>query len=46
MPKANITNTFARYAKCQKDKTKVVYFDTQDTGLILEVRSTGTKTYY
>ncbi len=46
MPKAYITNTFTRRAKCPKDKTKIVYFDTKDTGLVLEVRATGTKTYY
>ncbi|MCT7508606.1 site-specific integrase [Aliarcobacter cryaerophilus] len=46
MPKAKLTNTFVNKAKCPKDKTKIVYFDTTDTGFILEVRSTGTKTFY
>lgn len=46
MPKAKLTNTFVLKAKCPKDKTKIVYFDTTDTGFILEVRSTGTKTFY
>ena len=46
MPKAKLTNTFVNKAKCPKDKTKVVYFDTTDTGFILEVRNTGTKTFY
>ena len=46
MPKAKLTNTFTNKAKCPKDKTKIVYFDTTDTGFILEVRNTGTKTFY
>ena len=46
MPKAKLTNTFVNKAKCPKDKTKIVYFDTTDTGFILEVRNTGTKTFY
>ena len=46
MPKAKLTNTFVLKAKCPKDKTKIVYFDTTDTGFILEVRNTGTKTFY
>jgi len=32
MPKAKLTNTFTNKAKCPKDKTKIVYFDTTDTG--------------
>ena len=46
MPKAKLTNTFVLKAKCPKDKSKIVYFDIIDTGFILEVRSTGTKTFY
>ncbi|MGB3751898.1 MAG: tyrosine-type recombinase/integrase [Arcobacteraceae bacterium] len=46
MPKANITNTFVKRARCPKEKKKIDYFDTIDTGLVLEVRATGTKTFY
>ena len=46
MPKVNITKTFAKKVKKPIEKTKVVYSDIQDTGLILEVRATGTKTFY
>ena len=46
MPKVNITNTFAKKVKKPIEKTKEVYSDIQDTGLILEVRATGTKTFY
>ena len=46
MPKANITNTFVKRARCPKEKKKIDYFDTTDTGLVLEVRATGTKTFY
>ena len=46
MPKVNITNTFAKKVKRPSDKKKEVYSDIQDTGFILEVRATGTKTFY
>ena len=46
MPKAKITNIFTRNAKCPNGKRKEVYSDTTDIGFILEVRHTGTKTYY
>ena len=46
MPKVKLTNTFVNSVKAPKDKRKEVYSDTDDTGFILEVKSTGTKTYY
>lgn len=46
MPKVKITNTFAKKVKSPTDKRKEVYSDTIDTGLVLEVRATGTKTFY
>jgi len=46
MAQVKITNTFTRTAKCPKAKRKEIYSDTVDVGLILEVRSTGTRTFY
>ena len=46
MPKAKLTNTFVNKVKPPKDKRKEVYSDITDTGFILEVRNTGTKTFY
>lgn len=46
MPKVKLTNTFVNSVKAPKDKRKEVYSDTDDIGFILEVKSTGTKTYY
>ena len=46
MPKVNITNTFARTIKCSRGKKRELYSDIEDIGLLLEVRATGTKTFY
>jgi len=46
MPKVNITNTFAKKVKKPLDKKKEMYFDNDEIGLVLEVRDTGTKTFY
>ena len=46
MPKVNITNTFTRTIKCPRGKKKELYYDIEDTGFLLEVRATGTKTFY
>lgn len=46
MPKVNITNTFTKKVKKPTDKTKEMYFDNNEIGLVLEVRATGTKTFY
>jgi len=46
MPKQKITNTFLKRVPIPKDKSKVLYSDTMTKGLILEVRSNGTKTFY
>ncbi len=46
MPKIKITNTFSRTAKCPQGKQKIIYSDTVDIGLLLEVRSNREKTFY
>lgn len=46
MPKVKITNTFALKIKPPTSNKKEVYSDTIDIGFVLEVRSTGTKTFY
>ncbi|MGJ0316930.1 Arm DNA-binding domain-containing protein, partial [Aliarcobacter cryaerophilus] len=46
MPKVNITNEFIKKIKPPIDKSKVQYFDSELTGFMLEVKNTGTKTYY
>lgn len=46
MPKANFTISFVRNVECAKDKPKSVFFDQICNGLMLEVRSSGGKTFY
>ena len=46
MPFAPLTSRFIRTATCPKDRTKVDFFDTGQKGFMLEVRSSGGKTYY
>lgn len=46
MPKVKLDATFALTAQCLKGRNRTDYFDTAITGFVLEVRSTGGKTYY
>lgn len=46
MPKRKLDAAFCHAATCQPGRTKTDYWDTQTTGFVLEVRSSGGKTYY
>ena len=46
MPLATLDALFVRTAVCPEGKSKVDYYDTATTGFILEVRSSGGKTYH
>jgi len=46
MPVVTLTATLIRSAECPKGRSKVDYFDTKATGLLLEVRTSGRKTFY
>ena len=46
MPFAPLTSRFVRAATCPKDRAKVDFFDAGHKGFMLEVRSSGGKTYY
>ena len=46
MPKVNITDRFVAKVECPQTKAKEVYYDEKLSGFILEVRNTGTKTFY
>jgi integrase len=46
MPKVRLTALFVRSAVCPDGYRKVNYFDNDVSGFLLEVRSTGGKTYY
>jgi hypothetical protein len=46
MPKVNLRQSFIEKPPIPKDKPKTDYFDTQLTGFLLEVRSSGKCTYY
>ena len=46
MPVCTLDANVVRDAVCPPDKRKIDMYDTAITGFILEVRSTGTKTYY
>lgn len=46
MPKLKLDNSFCLTATCPSGKRKVDYWDTITSGFVLEVRSTGGKTYY
>lgn len=45
MPKVKLDNTFCLTANCPEGKAKENYYDTIITGFVLEVRSSGGKTY-
>jgi integrase len=46
MPKAKLDASFCLTAACQPGRKKSDYWDTITSGFVLEVRSTGGKTYY
>lgn len=46
MPKVLLTASFVRSVQCPVDKRKVDFFDVQHPGFLLEVRSSGGKTFY
>ena len=46
MPKIKLDHTFCLTATCPAGKRKTDYWDTITSGFVLEVRSTGGKTYY
>lgn len=46
MPKVRLDNAFCLTAKCAPGKKKTDYYDTTVTGFVLEVRSSGGRTYY
>lgn len=45
MPNAKLDDFFVQTAHCPEGKKKIDYYDTTITGFILEVRSSGNKTY-
>ncbi|OHE15676.1 MAG: hypothetical protein A2540_08160 [Sulfurimonas sp. RIFOXYD2_FULL_37_8] len=44
--KQHITQAFVKRVECERGKSKQEYYDSEITGFILEVRSSGAKTYY
>ena len=46
MPKVNITNEFVKRIKLPTSKVKEQYFDNELKGFMLEVKNSGSKTYY
>ncbi|MGE4420253.1 MAG: tyrosine-type recombinase/integrase [Sulfurimonas sp.] len=44
--KQHITQAFVKRIECDNQKSKQEYYDSEITGFILEVRSSGAKTYY
>jgi hypothetical protein len=46
MPKVKLDASTCLTADCEPAKRKTDYWDTQTAGFVLEVRSTGGKTYY
>jgi integrase len=46
MPSAALTSQFVRAASCPSGRTKADFFDTDQRGFLLEVRSSGRKTFY
>jgi len=46
MPVALLTSGFVRQARCAPDRKKTDYFDVGQRGFMLEVRSSGGKTFY
>jgi integrase len=46
MPKVSITSSFVRSVACHPGRAKVDFFDIVQRGFMLEVRSSGGKTFY
>ena len=46
MPKVNLTSRFVHAAACSPGARKINFLDARNPGFILEVRSSGGKTYY
>lgn len=46
MPKARLDYAFVSTAQCEPGQSKVDFYDDTITGFVLEVRSSGGKTYY
>jgi integrase len=46
MPIVNLTPTFVRSAACTSAQRKVDYYDAEQRGFLLEVRSSGRQTFY
>lgn len=46
MPRVKLDASFALTAQCTEGKKRTDYWDTTTTGFVLEVRSTGGKTWY
>lgn len=46
MPKLTLTQAFVDQATCPSGKSKIDYFDTKVTSLLLKVLSSGKKTFY
>ena len=46
MPKARLDATFCLTARCEDGKRKTDFYDTVITGLVLEVRSSGGRSFY
>ena len=46
MPKFTINSHFVRAASCPAGAKKIDYFDDRQTGFVLQVRSSGRKTFY
>ncbi len=44
--KQHLTQAFVKRVECEASKTKQEFYDNEITGLILEVRSTGAKSYF
>jgi Arm DNA-binding domain len=46
MPKVKLTSQFVNAATCSTDARKINFLDAGNPGFLLEVRSSGGKTYY
>ena len=46
MPRVHLTASFVRSVDCPPERRKIDYFDTDQRGLMLEVRYSGGKTFY